>query len=71
MAPVAATEQQCVGGERHLESVGLQLLVGVLERPLVRVVDVAVEGGVGEADDLAHGRFLLVGGGHSGRLDYM
>jgi hypothetical protein len=46
-----AAEQQCVGGERHLEPVALQLLVGVPERPVVRVVDIAVEGGVGDADD--------------------
>ena len=63
-----AAEQQCVGGERHLQLVVLQLLVGVLERPLVRVVDVAVEGGVGEVDDLAHDRFLLVGGGGRERV---
>jgi hypothetical protein len=48
-------EQQRVGGEVHLHEVVLQLLVGVLERPLVRVVDVAVESGVSEVDDLAHG----------------
>jgi hypothetical protein len=28
----------------------------------LRLVDVAVEGGVGESDDLAHGKTLLVGG---------